>query len=441
MSTQKWYPQALKAYARRLNGISKQTIRISPLTSTRAGMGTGAVSGFVEFMLPGSALVHMNSVTMHAKLTASITPTTSFIQPPRYSSSLIARVDCDVGGVSVGNSFPNANLLMNILNDSTCGDHALTRRSVLELGGDQPNAPTMSLPGGTPIAISDFPGGLLAYDGIIDTGILPPVKFRLQLADLSVFVTAQNGITAQSYTLDDIYFSCEIYDVSDGLFYNLQKNQLENGGIVEYPIKNYQTFSQSQPASTGSLRFTVNTGSLDWVAATFVPNVATGANAIPAPVLTGTAAAFFRYGAGVSYQFNIGNTSYPSWRVSAEDSFITFQSTMSALNDSIVGMHPKLKDLNSWLNGFWVAIQSFGIDDPESVRTVQGLDTTGQATYCSFDWSGLNTTSTGFTAATSTALAIPQTLTNISANYSLYVFTCQTSVLQCASGKQVQLIA
>lgn len=100
------YPKTMSYYSRRLAGYSKNTVRLN-----LAGSTTVSQNGIISVVLPTNSMVDLNSLAMFFKCdpvpsgnaTGTTNPSCIF---PRFSTSLIERVQVSVGGVSVGNA-PN----------------------------------------------------------------------------------------------------------------------------------------------------------------------------------------------------------------------------------------------------------------------------------------------------------------------------------------------
>ena len=105
------FPKQFQYYLQRLNNVRRNTIRISPLTSTSA-----SPNDIVVVRLPSNSLVNLQSFNW--VFTGATSTTAGFAQFPRDIESIIERMTVLVNGLQVySGSFQNYNVLWNVLLD------------------------------------------------------------------------------------------------------------------------------------------------------------------------------------------------------------------------------------------------------------------------------------------------------------------------------------
>jgi hypothetical protein len=104
----------------------------------------------------------------------------------------------------------------------------------------------------TQYSISTFLG-LFNSVKYLDTSLLGNVRLRLTLAPGAVCST--NVATQATYVLNDIFFSCDVISIDDGVFYRMHSDFLNRGGVYSIPFKNYMCFTNSSSSLSQSTIF------------------------------------------------------------------------------------------------------------------------------------------------------------------------------------------
>jgi hypothetical protein len=283
------------------------------------------------------------------------------------------------------------------------------------------------------------------------------VRLRVTLSSPAVLIQSA-AATGASYTLSNIYFSCDVIDL-DPSFHQMQASYLQSGGNLEINYNNWFSFS-----STGGLgqstRFSLSSQSINRVWGCFttganypiasigsVANTASGSYFDP---ISGTSSVFTRpnggaagvvvtYGNGtnstpVTYtctgsQFQLNSSYYPNFLVPAESAFALMVNSYGLSQNTDGGCSPLLNSLTKYLGSFWVAEQRF--DHGEGASVISGLDTRG--TNCAGQWTTQGSITVG-SATGSGAASYP------GANLIANVFVQTTSTLVVAAGRQITVI-
>lgn len=102
------YPKHMSYFCKRLAGFSKNTVRLNTQSSTTVNQ-----NGIISITLPSNTIVDLKSLAMFFECVPEVRETatgTTEADPvfPRFTTSLIERIQVSVGGVAVGNA-PNMN--------------------------------------------------------------------------------------------------------------------------------------------------------------------------------------------------------------------------------------------------------------------------------------------------------------------------------------------
>jgi hypothetical protein len=434
------YPRNLSYIVKRLSGYSKNTFKLQTLNQSSASAGQ-----IITVDLPSNALVDLSSLSWHFKGTT--TASAAECTFPRGIETIIERLEIEINGQVIGSGCSYYNQLWSIISDISMGQDVKNRRSVMQNGGGI-NLGNLMPVTKRPFCIQNWLGFIgSAKPEILDTSILGNVRIRITLASPQILVMA-NNCTNPSYQLDDMYFSVDTIDLSDGVFHALHAQHLQNGGTYEIPFKNYLSYSSSGSLSQ-STKFSLSSQSLNRVWATFVPgsNYILGGQATSHYIDTNSETSpyftrignggIIRYGTSVNntsvtykldnWQFNVNNVYFPNWRPSAEEAFPLLLNSMNVSQDVLGGCTPGLNSLDRWNDSFWVASQEFehGSDD-----YISGIDTRGSTAQCFFETSGSVTP-----GAKSGDGHGP------GGNLTCLVFCETTSVLRVGAGKMLELIS
>jgi hypothetical protein len=289
-----------------------------------------------------------------------------------------------------------------------------------------------------PIAISNFIG-FLGSGQVLDTGLVASIRIRITLAGPEILLASGATLANPTFELQNISFTVAAYDIQDsGLYYESLKRRVEGGGVLEIAYDNWSCFTATNPSNQNSIRFCINTASLDTVIATF-RRVLTTAENIPAnTTVVKVPGTFVRIGsngsdAGVSWQYNVNGILFNNFRQDSVNTFVSNLEAMGILEDSVAGIHPDCNSLTAFLKEFWFAMVSFTYADPDHPeKLVAGLNTLGANTMASFDYSMPSSTETWLKTDLSGGT---------SSSYEAVIFAKAKSVLQISGGRMIQCLS
>jgi hypothetical protein len=266
------------------------------------------------------------------------------------------------------------------------------------------------------------------------------------MASNSVLI-AQGAATAYSYTLSNIYFTCDTASIDDGQFNEIHQMYLAQGGVYEYVFRQWLSFSSVPTSLSQTTNFSLAAQSLNRVLATFVlgGTAGLGSTADYYDPITYNSPYFTRFAVGsltinggstpttfnlTNWQFNIAGVYHPTYQADPYSAFALDMNSMHLSQDTLGGVTPYMVPANTALSAtvnpwtyfaqnFWVAMVE--LEEGTDNSYISGLDTRGNVSQ------GWFTT----TAATGTgAIASPTCL----------VFCEVTSSLLVGAGRQIQLV-
>jgi hypothetical protein len=317
-------PQGMLYRVKQIMGVSKQTLKIVPLSGQ-----TSATNGQkVIVSLPPNSLVDLSTFEMNFVGTTqhsgngAATNVANYVQKayfPRNTASLIENLEIKINGQSRQN-INQYGYIYNILHDFTCGHDAVAKNrigcnadpSLKHIWRDGQVARYAGFPLGN---TSDTSQGHLDRDtytirqwlgilggnastSIIDTSLYGDITIEITLAPSDVLMlspatpalisyaavanneigistgagTAVGSTPSQGtgYTLSDIGFQIVRYDMPQS-YYQAVAGVLESGAVFKLYYPNYSSFMSTNQAlpKGGTSRFNLSTQSLDMVISTF----------------------------------------------------------------------------------------------------------------------------------------------------------------------------
>ena len=290
------YPRNLSYSIKELNNFSQQSFRVmTDHLSTQINAGE-----IFRVNLPaGSTLLDLRTIALHFNFTSTISgsPISSSIHAPRYSSSLIERVNIYLNNnlISTINQY---NLLYNTLGDLQFSRDALQKRwlenidpsinyaidTTLASGGClklQRNTTNGTLSDtNKPMIINNWLGFLGGETStpVIDIASLGQITLEFQLAPATCcFISAtQSGGTAASgtpnYYINNVYLTGSKITFNSEEYYSLLASKLLDGGLI-IGYKDYYTTKSPSYVKSGNpvFNYSINANSLDAIIAT--PNI------------------------------------------------------------------------------------------------------------------------------------------------------------------------
>ena len=390
------YPRNLQYVANRLSNFTRNTFRL------QAANPTAAPGQIVQVILPGNALVDLSTVAMHFK------GKTTAGQFPRHIESLIETMTIDIGGVTVPCAGNWYGVLFNAVANMTFGADITNRRKILQNGGPLgTGADTVA----RPFVIQNFLGFVgSAKPTIISTELTGPIRLRITLAAPQVLAAAAGS----SYSLEDIFFSCDTISLDDGIYRAVMQSFLSGGGVYEIPFKAWHSFSSVAAGYNQTTNFSIASQSIDRAIGCFVAAVPDAG----ADENTGSSKYFTMPATNLTtYQFNLGGQFHPVFQASASDAFALNMTATNQAYDTLGGTLPSIDSLTKFQSYYWCAMASFCHGDDSYIS---GLDSRGN-------------TQPGYFQTTGTSGSTPTNLLAL-------VFVETHSSLRCGAGQQVQLV-
>jgi hypothetical protein len=293
-------------FCKRLNGFSKNTVRLNTQSSSTVNQ-----NGVISITLPSNSIVDMKSLAMFFECVPdaknAVGDTAGVAVYPRFTTSLIERIQVSVGGVAVGNA-PNMNSALaylkqvatmspdkadslpslwaspqgfiegagGVLARGTGANQAQWQRGVQQVSPASVESATNNLcavaAGGIPMR-GDFPDEhrycIELFNSFIsesqpaylDTSALGAIRMDILLSPAQVFLgVAADGTTAgqcNAYALNNIFCYVDVISVADGVYNSALAAYLAQGQSLRIPFANHFNFVDTITNFNTSLRVNV----------------------------------------------------------------------------------------------------------------------------------------------------------------------------------------
>ncbi len=473
------YPKHMAYFCKRLNGFSKNTVRLNTQSSSTVNQ-----NGVVSITLPANSLCDMRSLALFfecvpdAKNAAGDAAGRAIY--PRFTTSLIERIQVSVGGVAVGNA-PNMNSALsyikqiatmspdkadslpslwaspqgfiedgatNVLSRGTGSNQAQWQRGVQQVSPASTESITNNLcsvaNNGIPMR-GDFPdehrycienfAGFISESqpAYLDTSALGAIRMDILLSPAQVFLgVAVDGTSAgqcNAYALNNIFAYVDVISVADGIYNSALAAYLSSGSSLRIPFANYFNFVDTITNFNTSLRVNVRSQNIrrvwnSWRRADY--NNGTGA---VANLLNSATTPYFQFGTA-------NNNSFQSIQLQINNVMVPSQ---PALAGTEVAYYNR-KALNKMNNQLGSALADGYVDETNShdlFYSVIGLDdrlSNGLRTLSGYSSAGTQTSI--YVNLTNTATALPAA----DALQHLCVVEC-TSMLLVGQNRQISVIS
>lgn len=375
-------PKNLQVFLSTLGAsISKTTTRLVP-----QGKSSGFTPGeFTRFYLQENAIVDLHSLNL--MFLASTTSTSGFAGLPRHSSSLLSRVNVYVGGLQVGSNITEYGSLYNALANISLGEDKLIEMGVYEASGNA--ATPASNTTNRRLCINNWVGGILEGTSgrFIDTSLTGSIMIELQWAPASVLV-ASTGAAGCSYTIDDVYLIAESIQFEGNLYSNLLMSKLATGSPLVYPFKCWHLLTSQTGSSGGTVPFSVNSRSIDVLAATLRSNTYDAANAaLPSGAGNSAYYHFISDGSNTRFHFAVNGTQMPQWSASTADAYVLTRQAFDGSSGNRLFTN-NIQSTTAWEGGNFLFGQSLCHHASPDEHLMSGLNTQGTATQIYFTYSG-----------------------------------------------------
>jgi len=286
------FPTSLSYRIKSLVGnMSRVGVKMTPDRTTGI-----APNDIITIKLPNSSLVDLRTFNFWYKFSTPASGTSGVFIHPRYSSSLIERISIIINGQTI-DILPSYNFLYNTLMDlegSTFDQ--FSKRNICEFFDPSLRFTSADPTSNTDVAISGanltsasttapnlstaLQGGITHWLGflgssspsVIDTSDLGDVYIQFQFATPYVLPTTISTTTSYSggsFTLDDIYATCDVISFASDEYYSLKASKLASSGlnIGFYSYLNAR-FAQATKSSGISVNWNVSANSLDQIICT-----------------------------------------------------------------------------------------------------------------------------------------------------------------------------
>ena len=283
-------PSDLLYFVSQIENYSKNTVKLQTLNQNT--LGTNGQATQMRLSLPVSSIVNLKSLSMHCTMqtyglnrSAAGTADAVFALVPRGGiAAVLDRVSWTAGGIALDSGPSNYALQYTVKSnlekssDKYMSDDRVLAQSTLEAAGAYDA--TSDSPAGVKkqLVQNNFLGFTEAEPCYMDMSLLPECFMTLQIADSSALPVQYEGAALGApaaipnanwhgnearFQLQDIFFTCEVVSVANGLYSKLQAESLAERGSMDVPFKSYQIFSVDTPSAAVSLRGSVSTMSLD----------------------------------------------------------------------------------------------------------------------------------------------------------------------------------
>ena len=253
-----------------------------------------APNDIITFKLPNSSLVDLRTFNFFYQFSTS--GTTGTFLHPRYSSSLIERVSVIINGNTI-DILPSYNLLYNTLMDLEGSSFdQFSKRNVCEFfdpslkftSADPSSSADVAIVGANWLssgtsAPSKIDGAIthwLSFLGstvpsVLDTSDLGDVYIQFQFSNSYILPSTINA-TAQtlagaSYTLDNVYATCDVISFGGNEYYDLKASKLAANGLnVGFYSYLNARFASSTKSAGINVNWNISANSLDQIICTCV---------------------------------------------------------------------------------------------------------------------------------------------------------------------------
>lgn len=334
------FPKQFQYYLSRLNNVRRNTVRLSPITSTSANP-----SDIIVVRLPSNSLVNLQTLNWVFEATTTSTGG-HFTALPRDIESCIERMSVLINGLQVySGSFQQYNVLWNVLLRATTGREYQRSRVLLQNSLDQ-TTPAANV-ASQMFCINDWLGFMNCEPAVIDTSVVGDIEIQIQLASTGV-LSISNAENVPSYSLANMFFTVDVISFLDPLYDQMMSAKLGSGEVLEIPYQNVFVF---QNTTNSSSRFALNSQCVNMLLA--VNRASTYAS--PALISAAGTSAYFAFtngGAGteanstLNYQMQVDNVYMPSVPIDTRDSKpLNYQYVVQSFNDhnNVLGFNNMLQ--------------------------------------------------------------------------------------------------
>ena len=365
-------PPAFNYSMARLQGATKNLVKIMPQTST-----TASANSIITVRLPSNTVINLQNISLY--FTPKITSAGGGAYVPVLSSSYVQRVQVYAGGVPLyPSSMDQYNVLYKLLYNAQAG--SVFRESQSLMHQDLRNYGTAAA-GTSDLPVTVISDWLWAKCSphYWDTSLID-VVLEITLAPNDILAKESAGTTSASYVLDNLYMTVETWSFNSPIYANLIQKVLSENGQLEIPYFNFYSYTSSNNAS---IRISCNSKNINALVSTARDNTY---NTLA--LTTNGDSNFFKFSkSGItSIQLVVNNLLIPSQPVPCTDSDSSvYNYVLDQLNDvnnlqagnsllfvNGVASPTRTEKRDSYYNNNFVFMHKFTIDDQQ--RILSGLD-------------------------------------------------------------------
>ena len=368
METTRSVPKNMQYILRSLGQFQTQRVQLSPTSNNKVSSGQP-----VTVRLPTTGMIDLHSFAMAFTATCTANNIASAVFGPgaapgcsvvfpKYTSTLIKRLEVLVGGAQADNITDYNRLYRALLpihggfmfvgNQAPSGwtDLASPTGTGVDAATSATNIQQANLPG----VIDHFMGFMSGNPRIIDASLFPPIELRITLADGGILEPASNSADTVNYVagvqvapinprfeLDNIHFSIQTYRFVDDMISSIFYNQLAQGATLPFQWKTWSGTASSVGAGTQhAIKSTISNAS-----ASKVLTVMTSSTSAESNQVAGEVHQMFdhpSFGQVTQWQYDInGNYQTPTYLTPVYE---TWLNSVYAFNDQGNFMSPVAKN-------------------------------------------------------------------------------------------------
>lgn len=440
-------PASLLYYTSQLQNFVRNTVKLNTLNTESVG-SNGATQ--LRVALPVNAVANMKSLSMFCRMTTANSVAAgggndvSALIPRNGPIACFDRVTVSAGGLALDNGVTPYNVVYAVRQNLLTGSQKeMSDNKVLQQGtieardkhqlarGQQKN-----------FIVNNFAGFSECQPEYLDLSLLPQVFVTIQVSNSSVLPLQQEGTNLgdavtqaggdYSYTLDQIHFTLDVCQIGSGMYSALTERVMAERGSVDIPYPQFQLFRQDAGGANASIRASVSCMSLDRVTG-LMRNAESGVgtnglisyqtNQAPITCEGSTTIAcqnahnnFFSQGVS-DYQLTINNSPLPTYRPTPLQAF----NYAVCADDRTYSRHRGglVSSQEMWKDNCWCAHHRLCFDN--DISRVSGTNVSSVNAQVSFQ-----TNSDGSTNQNKREIIL---------------MTEQTSILRCAPGRSVAVVA
>ncbi len=250
------YPDNLLYFVKKLQGYSRNNVKVLPLTSTTSGPGQ-----VIQFRLPTNSLIDLSTWCLHGNLT--VAGTGAEVNFGRDTASMIRNVQVQIGGQTIQN-LNQYNLVWQALKQSTMSTSASASNKWLEYDANVVAVGNNNQSTKSPFVVRNWLGFFQSSPSILDTSLVGEIVISLTIeTDPLKFCINEAGTTAVTLALTELFSSIDLISIQDGVYDMVAKQALASGLMLEIPVPNYFTFLHSATSDSYDTQFTIGCQSLD----------------------------------------------------------------------------------------------------------------------------------------------------------------------------------